>query len=125
MGKNATRKRRIIILALFYIYGYMVLFPLILFPILIFFIFKENVFLLLLGIDFILFAVHSLIGYVCRWKHIYCSYQHVHRKQMTPDNICWSKMKKSDAYGTPVIFVLLGIVIIIFHFLWYNHLAKL
>ncbi len=116
MGKNATRKRRIIILALFYIYGYMVLFPLILFPILIFFIFKENVFLLLLGIDFILFALHSLIGYVCRWKHIYCSYQHIHRKRMTPNNICWAKMKKSDAYGIPVIFALLGIVLIIFHF---------
>ena len=116
MGKYAIHKRRIIILAFFYIYGYMVLFPLILFPILIFSLFKENVLALLMGIDFILFALHSLVGYVCRWKHIYCSYQHIHRKRMTPNNICWAKMKKSDAYGIPVIFALLGIVLIIFHF---------
>lgn len=117
MSKYSSQKKRVVMLALFYIYGYLVIFPLLLFPYFIFLIFKENVFLLLLGIDFILFALHSLVGYVCRWKHIYCSYQHLHRKQMTPNNICWAKMKKSDAYGTPVIFALLGIVLIIFHFL--------
>jgi len=112
MSKYSSQKKRIVILAVFHRYAYTILFPL-----LIILIFRKNMVFLLLGADFILLALHSLIGYICRWKHIYCSYQNAHRKQMTPDNICWAKMKKVDAYGIPLFFGVLGIIMIIMCFI--------
>lgn len=67
----------------------------------------------LMGIYLIAFALYQFIGYKCKWKHIFCSYQNSYRKKMTPDKINWSKVKKSDAYGLPIIFGTLGILIII------------
>ncbi|MBQ6935613.1 MAG: hypothetical protein IJN49_03600 [Clostridia bacterium] len=113
MSKHSSQKKRIVILALFNRYAYTILFPL-----LIILIFRKNMVFLLFGADFILMALHSLIGYICRWKHIYCSYQNVHRKQMTPNNICWAKIKKGEAYGSPAIEATIGIALIIFSFVY-------
>ena len=67
----------------------------------------------LMGIYLIVFGLYQFIGYKCKWKHIFCSYQNIYHKKMTPDKINWSKVKKSDAYGLPIIFGILGILIII------------
>ena len=69
--------------------------------------------LLRCGLGFVLFAMYSLIGYVLQWKHIYCSYQNANRQAMTPNHIVWSNVKKTDAYGCPVIFGVLGLGMVI------------
>ena len=74
--------------------------------------------LLWMGVLIILFSAHTLIGYKLHWKHIFCSYQNTYRKKMTPDNICWSVVKKSDAYGVPIIFGVIGIGCLVCHFLF-------
>lgn len=72
--------------------------------------------LLAMGIGCVLFAVYELVGYICRWKHIYCSYQNAYHQKMTPNNIRWHTVKKTDAYGISTIFGFLGIAMIIIHF---------
>ena len=59
----------------------------------------------------ILHAAHTLLGYVFRWKHIYCSYQNAYHKKMTPCAVCWADIRKSDAYGVPAFFFVLGVAI--------------
>ena len=109
--KWKTRNRVIIALALSHRY---------LWPLLIVFvpllIGGMNLFLWM-GILLILFAAHTFIGYKLQWKHIFCSYQNTYRKEMTPDNIRWGMVKKSDAYGVPIIFGVLGVACIVCHFL--------
>ena len=112
MSNYSSQKKRVIVLALFHRYAYTILFPL-----LIIFIFAKNTMFLLFGVNFILFALHSLIGYVCRWKHIYCSYQNAYKEKMTPNNICWAKIRKVDAYGIPLFFGALGLIMIIMWFI--------
>lgn len=67
----------------------------------------------LMGICFIVFGLYQYIGYKYKWKHIFCSYQNIYHKKMTPDRINWSKVKKSDIYGISIILGTLGILAII------------
>jgi len=76
---------------------------------------KEYV-LLGMGIGAILYSLYSLVGYLCRWKHIYCSYQNAYHQKMTPDRIRWHKIKKADAYGVPIIFGALGLGLLVCQF---------
>ena len=50
-----------------------------------------------------------LLGYLLKWKHVYCAYQNAYHQDMTPDMVNWRKVRKSDAYGVPIIFIVLGI----------------
>lgn len=59
----------------------------------------------------IVHAAHTLLGYVFRWKHIYCSYQNAYHKKMTPDIVCWADIRKSAVYGVPAFFFVLGVAI--------------
>ena len=67
----------------------------------------------ILSIGSIVFSIWSFIGYKCKWKHIYCSFQDAYRKKMTPNSVRWHQIKKSDAYGVPLIFLILGLVLLI------------
>ena len=42
----------------------------------------------------IIFSSWSFIGYKCKWKHIYCSFQDAYHQKMTPNSIQWHKIKK-------------------------------
>lgn len=66
----------------------------------------------IMGTGFILFSIWSLIGYKCKWRHIYCSFQNAYHKKMTPNCVCWDEIKKSDAYVIPLIFLLLGLALL-------------
>lgn len=74
--------------------------------------------LLWMGILCILLAAHDFVGYKLQWKHIFCSYQNAYRKKMTPDHICWCQVKKSDAYGLPIVFGVIGIACLVCHFVF-------
>ncbi len=70
--------------------------------------------LLAMGVGCILFSAYNLLGYICRWKHIYCSFQSMYHERMTPNDIRWHKIKKSDIYGESAIFGIFGIGVVIF-----------
>ena len=114
MSKRSTRHTVIILLA----YANRYLFPVVIVLITLFFdaIYGEKYAALVMGICCILFALYELIGYIRRWKHIYCSYQNVYRQEMTPHDIRWNKIEKKDAYGIPAIFGIFGIVAIVVFF---------
>lgn len=107
MGKGRQRGKQIIFLA--YVHRY--LFPVL--AVLLPLAFGRQYALLAMGIGFILFAAYTLIGYLLRWKHIFCSYQNAYHQQMTPDHINWSQVKKADAYGTPAIFGIFGLAMLL------------
>ena len=66
---------------------------------------------LFLGINLCAFALYLFIGYKRRWIHIYCANQEAGRQRMTPNCVDWSQVRKVDAYGVPIAFGLLGIVL--------------
>ena len=72
--------------------------------------------LLAMGIGAIIYAAYGLVGYLCRWKHIYCAFQSTRHESMTPNDIRWYRMGKKEAYLLPVIFGCLGSGMLITHF---------
>jgi len=59
----------------------------------------------------IVYALWTFIGYKCRWKHIFCSYQNACHKKMTPDRINWSIVRKSDVYVVSLLFMFGGLLL--------------
>jgi hypothetical protein len=74
---------------------------------------KEFVYI---GITFIAYAMIDYCAYSFRFKFWYCAYQNASRSPMTPDNIDWSTVKKSDAVGLSVTTAIIGVAIIIVYF---------
>ena len=66
--------------------------------------------LLAMGIGCLVLAAWSFVGYKCRWKHIFCSYQNAYHAKMTPNDIDWAWISKVDAYGVPAFFAVMGVV---------------
>ncbi len=73
--------------------------------------------IIVLGSGFVLYAIWTFVGYKCRWKHIFCSYQNAYHLKMTPNDIDWGWIRKSDAYGVPIIFLVLGVACLALIFL--------
>ena len=109
MNNYEKKKKMIMALAYLHRYGWIaILFGCIA-------IFPRAVFMIF-GVGFIADAIWSFVGYKCRWKHIFCSYQNAYRLPMTPNNIRWGWVKKSDAYGIPIIMFTIGMSCIIMFF---------
>ena len=107
MKKNPAAAKRIIALAYFHRYGWMI-------AMLLFLLIAPKQFSYhIISIHFIVFSIWTWIGYQCKWRHIYCSYQNAYRRKMTPYTIYWQNVKKSDAYGVPLIFFLLGLALLL------------
>lgn len=67
---------------------------------------------LLIGSVFLLiFSIWSIISYVFKWNHIFCSYQNAYHKKMTPNAVNWNKVKKRDAIGMPIWILVTSIVL--------------
>jgi hypothetical protein len=66
------------------------------------------------GIILIIYSLWTMIGYLLKWKHIYCSYQNAYHKQMTPNNINWTSIRKSDVYVVAGFLFVGGLIILHF-----------
>lgn len=108
--EGPQRNTMVILLAYMHRYVYPVL--IIILPLL----FGGDALLLFMGIGFLMLAAYDLIGYKCRWKHIFCSLQNAYHKKMTPASVNWSKVRRSDAYGIPAIFGVFGAAMILCYF---------
>ena len=62
------------------------------------------------AICFLGYAIWSFVGYKCKWKHIYYSYQNAANLKRTPNSICWDNVKNVNAYGLPVLYLILALV---------------
>ena len=88
MSNYGKKEKRIIALAYLHRYGWIAILVgcIVIFP-------ESTIFTLSVG--FIAYAIWSFVGYQCKWKHIFCSYQNTYRLPMTPKNIRWSCIKNS------------------------------
>lgn len=105
--KHNANSTFIILLA----YANRYLYPLLILLILLFGKLKSNY--IPASISILVFSAYELIGYLCKWKHIFCSFQNAYHQKMTPDSIDWEKVSKIDAYGCPCIFAVLGILLLL------------
>ena len=112
MNKTSFKDKLFIVLA--YMNRYVFPFSIIFFST----VFGEEYKSLMMGGGCIIFAAYQLVGYICRWKHIYCAYQNASHQKMTPHNIRWHTVKKSEIYGIPALFGILGIALIAVYFFY-------
>ena len=111
MSKGTEKEKRIIAMAYFHRYGWIaaMMACIAIWP-------KQM--LLIFSVACLSFSVWSFIGYKKKWKHIYCSFQNSYHQKMTPNNIQWHKVKKSDAYGVPLIFLIIGLALLVIMILY-------
>ncbi len=50
--------------------------------------------LFVLAVGILLDGIYNLVGYLCRWKHIYLCYQSMSHTKMTPTRIEWERLAK-------------------------------
>ena len=106
MSRDEITARKVIALAYFHRYGWIaIMVGLVL-------IIPKHA-LQILGSCFLALSLWSLVGYKLKWKHIYCSFQNAHRKDMTPHHVCWSDIKKCEAYSIPLLFFVLGAAMLV------------
>ncbi len=67
----------------------------------------------LLGIFLLTYAVWTLVGYLLKWKHIYCSWQNAYHEKMTPSSTNWRHIDKKDVWCVTFLFCLAGFVVLI------------
>lgn len=70
--------------------------------------------LIVIGILFLLYAGYLLLGYFKKWTHIFCYYQSLDRKPLTPDKVDWSKLRQGDVFIMPALHALVGIGVLLF-----------
>lgn len=70
----------------------------------------RNTMLCVLALGILLDGIYNLVGYLCRWKHIYLCYQSMSHTKMTPTRIEWERLAKKDAYGVPAALIIGGII---------------
>ena len=63
---------------------------------------------------FFMMSAYTLIGYRCRFRHIYCAMQNAHLQKMTPDNVRWDEIRKSDIYGSALLYAAIGAIMLYF-----------
>ncbi len=102
MNKKDVTAKKIIALAYLHRYGWIVI-------LMVCIIIRPTYMLYSSGAGCVAFSIWSFVGYKCKWKHIYCSFQNAYHQKMTPHSVHWNQIKKSDAYGVPLIFLVLGL----------------
>lgn len=53
--------------------------------------------------------IWSIIGYRRKWRHIFCSNQISKHEVLTPYSVFWDRVDKTDIYGVPMIFIVIGL----------------
>lgn len=70
--------------------------------------------LLCMGTGFVAFALYTLVGYKCQWKHIYLAFQEMQKQKMTPDKIRWNTIEPMKVLKFPILFGITGTFMIIY-----------
>ncbi|HAQ56749.1 MAG TPA: hypothetical protein DCR44_05070 [Acholeplasmatales bacterium] len=55
-----------------------------------------------------LYGCYLLLGALLRFRHIYCLYQNANHLPMTPEDVHWNTLNRSDYYGVPAVFMVMG-----------------
>ncbi len=70
--------------------------------------------LTVIGILFLLYAGYLLLGYFKKWTHIFCYFQSLDHKPLTPDQPDWDSLRAGDVYIMPALHALVGIGVLLF-----------
>jgi hypothetical protein len=113
-GKDATvlsdkQVRKVLILAYFWRYGFFCVIAIML-PGGAFLFGGEAGGLFGLSIGMGIYGCYLLLGAVLGFRHIYCIYQNANHQKMTPNQIYWNTLKKSDIYGVPIFCIAIGLI---------------
>jgi len=106
MSKRSPNEKQIIVLAYFHRYGWIAA------MLSVMAVLPKQLANSCISAGLIVFSVWTFIGYRCRWRHIYCSYQNAYHRKMTPHHANWQQVRKSDAYGVPLICFLMGMALL-------------
>lgn len=68
------------------------------------------------GIGLFFYGFYLMLGVLKKWRHVYCVFQSFSRKKRTPNEIYWNTHGKTDVYGLPLIFMVLGLITIVAYF---------
>ena len=60
----------------------------------------------------LLYGLYIFLGIIKRYRFIYCFIQLEARKEMTPNEIYWNTLSKSEKYGYPIAMLVLGIILL-------------
>ncbi len=60
------------------------------------------------GSSLIIYGIWTILGFIFKWTHIFCSYQNAYHKKMTPNNVDWNMVKKIDIYIISSFFIIVG-----------------
>ena len=66
-----------------------------------------------MGVGMLCYGLYTLLGYLLRWKHIYCSFQDIAHMPMTPGRIRWHTLRKRDVYSVSALFIAFGLALIL------------
>lgn len=105
-----------VVMLLAYMHRYLFPIALGILPMLIAEVIGEDYLFELWGCAFLIYALYDIIGYKCKWRHIYCSYQNSSHQRMTPNHVHWDDVKKSDIYGMSALMGCFGVILIIVSF---------
>ncbi|MBR3764481.1 MAG: hypothetical protein IKK57_08030 [Clostridia bacterium] len=108
--RSAAQHRTIILLAWCHRYVFLIAAPLL--PLLL--ARSKSDALAGMGVGMLCYGLYTLLGYLLRWKHIYCSFQSIAHVPMTPGNIRWHTIRKGDVYGVSAIFIVMGLAMILY-----------
>lgn len=61
------------------------------------------------GVFFLAYGAYTLLGAIKKFRHIYCMYQNAYHQEMTPNEIYWNTINKSDLYGLPIVMLVFGV----------------
>ena len=69
--------------------------------------------LLFMGISCFLYGLYLLCGYLLRWKSMFCTYQFIYRRALTPENADWSTLPRFAPVIGPICYGTLGVALLV------------
>ena len=69
--------------------------------------------LLFMGISCFVYGLYLLLGYLMKWKSMFCTYQYIYHRELTPENPDWSTLPKFAPVIGPICYAVLGAALIV------------
>ena len=76
----------------------------------------------LLGLSSIMMimGLYYLLGYIFKFRHIYCVFQNANHEKMSPNEIYWNTLSKKDLIGVPILLICIGVAGLILSLLYFT-----
>ncbi|MBU1093167.1 MAG: hypothetical protein KKH01_01755 [Firmicutes bacterium] len=65
-------------------------------------------------------GLYYLLGYIFKFRHIYCVFQNANNEKMSPNEIYWNTLSKKDLIGVPILLICIGVAGLILSLLYFT-----